>query len=115
MKAATAVAAHRCLASYLAPQKKPYPINLNPQLEVGQKVTLSLDDSHVVKHAFAVYMLPLLLQFGIRLNSQRNYILLAEGWQILAALLGGITGFLIAKTSREITKARDKSDKNSPN
>ena len=41
--------------------KKTFPYKFESSVEIGQKVTLSLDDSHVVKHAFAVYMLPLFL------------------------------------------------------
>ena len=77
--------------------KKTLPYKFETQLEVGQKVTMSLDDSHVVKHAFAVYMLPLFLSLIFALITS-ELMLLAEGWQILAAILGGITGFLIAKT-----------------
>ena len=36
--------------------KKTFPYTFDFELKVGQKVTLALDDSHLVKHAMAVYM-----------------------------------------------------------
>ncbi|KAA1155730.1 MULTISPECIES: SoxR reducing system RseC family protein [Pseudoalteromonas] len=77
--------------------KKTFPYRFDLPVEVGQKVTLSLDDSLVVKHAFAVYMLPLFLSLTFAFIAS-ELLLMAEGWQILAAALGGITGFFIAKT-----------------
>lgn len=76
--------------------KKTLPYKFETPLELGQKVTLSLDDSHVVKHAFAVYMLPLLLSLGFGLVAA-ELLLLTEIWQILATVLGGLSGFFIAK------------------
>ena len=77
--------------------KQTFPYKFESSVEVGQKVTLSLDDSHVVKHAFAVYMLPLLLSLVFAFVAAQLFIA-SEGWQILAAALGGVTGFFIAKT-----------------
>jgi sigma-E factor negative regulatory protein RseC len=77
--------------------KKTFPHKFDLPVEVGQKVTLSLDDSHMVKHAFAVYMLPLFLSLIFALIAAELF-LVAEVWQILAAALGGVAGFFIAKT-----------------
>lgn len=77
--------------------RKTFPYKFESSVEIGQKVTLSLDDSHVVKHAFAVYMLPLFLSLTFALAAS-EFFKVAEGWQILAAAFGGITGFFIAKT-----------------
>ncbi|WP_404338736.1 SoxR reducing system RseC family protein [Pseudoalteromonas mariniglutinosa] len=77
--------------------KKTFPYQFDKQLSVGQKVTLALDDSHMVKHAFAVYMLPLLASFSFALIAVGVFAV-SEGWQILAAVLGGVIGFLIAKS-----------------
>ncbi|TMO03497.1 SoxR reducing system RseC family protein [Pseudoalteromonas sp. S558] len=77
--------------------KKTLPYKFDSPVEVGQKITLSLDDSHVVKHAFAVYMLPLFFSLIFALITSELF-LLSEGWQILAAIIGGMFGFFIAKT-----------------
>ena len=76
--------------------KKTFPYKFDTPVVVGQKITLSLDDSHVVKHAFTVYMLPLFLSLGFALVAA-ELLLVTEGWQILAAALGGGIGFLMAK------------------
>ena len=78
-------------------EKKTLPYKFDSPVEIGQKITLSLDDSHVVKHAFAVYMLPLFLSLIFALITSELF-LLSEGWQILAAIIGGMFGFFIAKT-----------------
>ena len=44
-------------------EKKLFPIELSESVVPGQKITLSLDDSDVVKHAFMVYMFPLIFAF----------------------------------------------------
>jgi sigma-E factor negative regulatory protein RseC len=78
--------------------KKTLSINIEDRVKIGQKVRLSLDDSHVIRNAFFVYMMPLCGAFfgmfvsGILFNS-------SEFWQIFAAIIGGVTGFLIAKHS----------------
>lgn len=77
--------------------KKTFPYQFDEPVEVGQKVTLSLDDSHVVKHAFAVYMLPLFMSLIFALTVSQLF-LVTEGWQILAAAVGGVLGFYLAKT-----------------
>ncbi|WP_372760755.1 SoxR reducing system RseC family protein [Pseudoalteromonas sp.] len=76
--------------------KKTFPYKFSTPVAVGQKVTLSLDDSHMVKHAFAVYMLPLFLSLAFAFIAA-ELLLVTEGWQILAAAIGGGIGFLIAK------------------
>ncbi|MDO6547749.1 SoxR reducing system RseC family protein [Pseudoalteromonas carrageenovora] len=76
--------------------KKTFPFKFESPVEVGQKVTLSLDDSHMVKHAFAVYMLPLFLSLIFAFTAAQLF-MATEGWQILAAALGGISGYFIAK------------------
>ncbi|MBQ4831929.1 SoxR reducing system RseC family protein [Pseudoalteromonas sp. MMG010] len=77
--------------------KKTLPYKFPQPLKIGQKVTLSLDDSHVVKHAFVVYMLPLCLSL-ISALFVAQVGLLSEGWQIIAAIFGAIIGYSIAKT-----------------
>lgn len=76
--------------------KKTLPYKFDAPVAVGQKITLSLDDSHVVKHAFAVYMLPLLLSLIFALIAS-ELLAFHEGGQILLAIAGGVCGFLIAK------------------
>ena len=77
--------------------KKTFPFKFESPVEVGQKVTLSLDDSHMVKHAFAVYMLPLFLSLIFAFIAAQLF-MASEAWQILAAALGGVSGYFIAKT-----------------
>lgn len=77
--------------------KKTLPYKFESPVEIGQKITLSLDDSHMVKHAFAVYMLPLFLSLVFALATS-ELLLMGEVWQIFAAVMGGVLGFYIAKT-----------------
>ena len=77
--------------------KKTFPYQFEVPVAVGQKVTLSLDDSHMVKHAFAVYMLPLVLSLAFALMAAEVFSA-AEWLQIIAAIGGGFTGFAIAKS-----------------
>ncbi|MEH6396712.1 SoxR reducing system RseC family protein [Pseudoalteromonas sp.] len=77
--------------------KKTFPYRFEVPVAVGQKVTLSLDDSHMVKHAFAVYMLPLVLSLVFALTTAEVFS--APEWlQIIAAIGGGFAGFAIAKS-----------------
>lgn len=76
--------------------KKTFSINLEQTVQVGQKVRLSLDDSHIVRNAFFVYMLPLLGAFLGMLGSALIFNL-SEPWQIFTAIFGGVVGFFIAK------------------
>lgn len=77
--------------------KKTFPYTFDTPLSVGQKVTLALDDSQVVKHAFAVYMLPLLLSLSFAIIVA-EFFSMSEFWQIIAAIIGGIAGYMLAKT-----------------
>ena len=77
--------------------KKTFPYQFEVPVAVGQKVTLALDDSHMVKHAFAVYMLPLVLSLAFALMAAEVFSA-AEWLQIIVAIAGGFTGFAIAKS-----------------
>ncbi|MFY8325597.1 SoxR reducing system RseC family protein [Pseudoalteromonas sp. ZZD1] len=77
--------------------KRTFPYQFDTPVQVGQKITLALDDSHMVKHAFAVYMLPLLLSMLFALLASELF-KAAEWIQIISAVGGGITGFGIAKS-----------------
>ncbi|WP_339688571.1 SoxR reducing system RseC family protein [uncultured Pseudoalteromonas sp.] len=77
--------------------KKTFPYRFEIPVVVGQKVTLALDDSHMVKHAFAVYMLPLVLSLVFALVAAEVFSV-PEWLQIIAAIGGGFTGFGIAKS-----------------
>lgn len=76
--------------------KKTLHYRFDEPLQVGQKVKLALDDSHLVKHSFYVYFLPLVsaLLFAAIGASMFN---LGDGYQILLAALGGLMGGFIAK------------------
>lgn len=78
--------------------KKTFSINIEQSVQIGQKVRLSLDDSHIVRNAFFVYMLPLLGAF-IAMFASALLLSLPELWQIFAAIFGGVSGFFIAKHS----------------
>lgn len=77
--------------------KKTFPYQFEVPVVVGQKVTLALDDSHMVKHAFAVYMLPLVLSLAFALTAAEVFS--APEWlQIIVAIGGGFAGFAVAKS-----------------
>ncbi len=73
-----------------------YEHDFEQPLKIGQKVTLQLDDSQVLKSSFIVYLMPLLLTLLLPLIGLWLFAL-TEGWQILFAILGGVSGFFIAK------------------
>ncbi|MCO7187051.1 MULTISPECIES: SoxR reducing system RseC family protein [unclassified Pseudoalteromonas] len=76
--------------------KKALPIECKESVQVGQKMTLALDDSKVVENALWVYLLPLVMAFIATFTS--HLILGAsEPWQILSAVIGGLVGFKFAK------------------
>ncbi|PAJ75734.1 regulator [Pseudoalteromonas sp. NBT06-2] len=70
------------------------------QLNIGQKVKMALDDSHVLKSALLVYLLPLLFAF-IFLIVSAVFMSISEVWQILLAFIGGSIGFLLARNQLE--------------
>ncbi|MCF2907978.1 SoxR reducing system RseC family protein [Pseudoalteromonas sp. DL2-H2.2] len=76
--------------------KKALPIVCEESVQVGQKMTLALDDSKVVENALWVYLLPLVMAF-LAMFVAHLMLGVSEPWQILAAALGGLTGFQIAK------------------
>ncbi|WP_440055714.1 SoxR reducing system RseC family protein [Pseudoalteromonas sp. T1lg65] len=83
-------------AKLFGTHKKLFPIKQTEvPLQVGQKVKLSLDDSDLVKHAFYIYMLPLL--FGFAGMFAALWLQLSEGWQILFAFASAAIGFFLAK------------------
>lgn len=82
-------------------------------LEVGQKVDLTLDDSHVIKMSLWTYMVPLLLALVFTIVAAHVFVV-SERWQILSALLGGYTGFLLAKAKQAGLKNRIKIKKIHP-
>ncbi|MBE0368852.1 SoxR reducing system RseC family protein [Pseudoalteromonas aurantia] len=75
---------------------KTFPIELEHVVEVGQQIRLSLDDRHIVRNAFFVYMFPLLGAFFALFIGAVGFSL-PEPWQIFCAVIGGFLGFLIAK------------------
>jgi sigma-E factor negative regulatory protein RseC len=77
-------------------EKKLFPIELSESVVPGQKITLSLDDSHVIKHAFIVYMIPLIFAF-ISLFISALLFNVSEPIQIIFTLIGGFLGYLMAK------------------
>ncbi|WP_042142800.1 MULTISPECIES: SoxR reducing system RseC family protein [unclassified Pseudoalteromonas] len=66
------------------------------QLNIGQKVKMALDDSHVLKSSLLVYLLPLLFAIVFAISGAA-LMSLSEGWQILLAFIGGVIGLLLAK------------------
>ncbi|WP_462150903.1 SoxR reducing system RseC family protein [Pseudoalteromonas xiamenensis] len=76
--------------------KKTLWFDFQEAVEVGQKVTLSLDDRNLVAHSFYVYLLPLVAALVFAMFAAL-VLEIGEGVQILSALLGGIFGALVAK------------------
>ncbi|MFC3031888.1 SoxR reducing system RseC family protein [Pseudoalteromonas fenneropenaei] len=76
--------------------KKTLSFEFDEAVVVGQKVKLALDDRHLVQHSLYVYLLPLLLALVAAMLSA-SVLALAEGWQIMAAIAGGLIGAGIAK------------------
>lgn len=76
--------------------KKTFPIKLEQTVQVGQKIRLSLDDSHIVQNAFFVYMMPLFGGF-LALFFSALLLSLSEAWQIFSVLIGGFVGYKLAQ------------------
>ncbi|MEC4087422.1 SoxR reducing system RseC family protein [Pseudoalteromonas rubra] len=76
--------------------KKALPIGCEEPVQVGQKMTLTLDDSKVVENALWVYLLPLAMAFAAMFITHL-FLQAGELWQILATVMGGLVGFQIAK------------------
>ncbi|PCK32600.1 SoxR reducing system RseC family protein [Pseudoalteromonas piscicida] len=83
-------------AKLFGTHKKQFPIELNESVQVGQKIKLALDDTNVVKHAFYVYMLPLICAF-IGMFFAALLLELDEPWQIAIAFLSAAMGLFFAK------------------
>ena len=90
-------------AKLFGTHKKQFPLQLDQAVEVGQKIKLSLDDSNVVKHAFYVYMLPLIFAF-VGMFSAALLFELSEPVQIIFAVVGAAAGLFFAKAKGETLK-----------
>jgi sigma-E factor negative regulatory protein RseC len=92
-------------AKLFANKRSELSLNCDEPLEVGQKVDLALDDSHIIAMSFWTYLFPLVLALGMAVSivSLANA---NEFYQILAALFGGSTGLLIAKNKQSGLKNR---------
>lgn len=100
-------------AKLFANKRSELTIESKETLEVGQKVDLSLDDSHVIKMSLLTYMVPLLLAILFTFLAA-NVFELAESWQVLFAIFGGYCGFLIAKAKQKGLRNRIKIKKIHP-
>jgi len=94
-------------AKLFANKRSELTIESKERLEVGQKVDLALDDSHVIKMSLLTYIVPLLLALIFTIVSA-NVFVLAELWQVLFAIIGGYVGFLLAKEKQKGLKNRIK-------
>jgi sigma-E factor negative regulatory protein RseC len=65
------------------------------ELLVGQQVRIGIAEDVLVKSALLVYLLPLL--FFISALGLAFYVGWGEGWQLVAALTGGVSGMLLAR------------------
>lgn len=100
-------------AKLFANKRSELTIESETPLEIGQKVDLALDDSHVIKMSLLTYMVPLLLALIFTIVAA-NVFVLAELWQVLFAILGGYVGFLLAKAKQKGLKNRIKIKKIHP-
>ncbi|AIY64904.1 SoxR reducing system RseC family protein [Pseudoalteromonas piratica] len=100
-------------AKLFANKRSELTIESKERLEVGQKVDLALDDSHVIKMSLLTYMVPLLLALIFTIVST-NVFVLAELWQVLFAIIGGYVGFILAKEKQKGLKNRIKIKKIHP-
>lgn len=100
-------------AKLFANKRSELTIESKERLEVGQKVDLALDDSHVIKMSLLTYMVPLLIALIFTIVAA-NVFVLAELWQVLFAIIGGYVGFLLAKEKQKGLKNRIKIKKIHP-
>jgi sigma-E factor negative regulatory protein RseC len=100
-------------AKLFANKRSELTIESETPLEIGQKVDLALDDSHVIKMSLLTYMVPLLLALIFTIVAA-NVFVLAELWQVLFAIFGGYVGFLLAKAKQKGLKNRIKIKKIHP-
>lgn len=100
-------------AKLFANKRSELTIESKEWLEVGQKVDLALDDSHVIKMSLLTYMVPLLLALIFTIVAA-NVFVLAELWQVLFAIIGGYVGFILAKEKQKGLKNRIKIKKIHP-
>lgn len=66
-----------------------------PGLLVGQQVRIGIAEDVLVKSALLVYLLPLLMFIGAL--GLAFYLGGGEGWQLIAAITGGVSGMLLAR------------------
>lgn len=100
-------------AKLFANKRSELTIESETPLEIGQKVDLALDDSHVIKMSLLTYMVPLLLALIFTIVAA-NVFVLTELWQVLLAIFGGYVGFLLAKAKQKGLKNRIKIKKIHP-
>ena len=80
------------LLNSLSADKKPHRINVRTDLLLreGDQVTLAVSEQSLIRSAFLVYILPLLLMFVAALVADALH--LSEPWIIFAAALGFLGG-----------------------
>jgi sigma-E factor negative regulatory protein RseC len=76
--------------------KKTLHYRFDEPLQIGQKVTLALDDRNLVKHSFYVYFLPLVCALVFAAIGAAMFHL-GDVYQLLLAVFGGLIGGLFAK------------------
>ncbi|NSY34578.1 regulator [Pseudoalteromonas sp. JC28] len=90
-------------AKLFGTHKKQFPVDLTESVEIGQKIKLALDDSNVVKHAFYVYMMPLLFAFA-GMFIAALLLGLNEPLQILIAFTSAALGLFFARVQGDKLK-----------
>lgn len=80
------------LLASISSDKKPHRVKVQTDMSLceGDQVTLAVSETLLVRSAFLVYMLPLLLMFVSALSL--NALSVSEPWIIFAALLGFVAG-----------------------
>lgn len=84
------------VAKTLTPRQHRFFVSTDLSLLPGEQVKIAVSEQNLLQAAFIVYLLPLVLMLLAALFASHS-LMLAEGWVMLAALLGASVGFLIAR------------------
>ncbi|MDX3773979.1 SoxR reducing system RseC family protein [Chromatiaceae bacterium AAb-1] len=84
------------VAKTFTPKKTRFFVVTDKTLLPGERVRIAITEQSLIKAAFMVYLMPLLLMFACILLA-RHWWQPAEGWLILLAVVSAAGGFLLAR------------------
>lgn len=84
------------VAKTLTPRQHRFFVSTELSLLPGEQVKIAVSEQNLLQAALMVYFLPLVLMLLAGLFAS-HYLVLAEGWVMLAALLGASGGFVLAR------------------